>query len=697
MEERHFSKFLGAATLYSGIGLFFLIAPTQVFANEKQKSLSSKTNIAEAEIGWNGPYVGGHFGLAWGNSGWSSQSTSSPFAASNGSLNFSNPYDFAKGTGSYAAGLHAGYNHVFPSRAMIGVETDVSFPNEVTGSGLIPSPSVGQASYSEKVQVSGTLRGRVGYAHNNWLIYGTGGLAWTYDQFTRTQLSGTPTGGTATSGTEESIISVPRVGTAVGGGVEVGLGSNWSARLEYLLTNYGKRSVVFPAAAERFDSDLTLQSVRLGFNYRLGDPGTPDSAFTKGVSALELDRFSLHAQTTFLSQYAFKFRAPYRGQNSLDPNSGRQTWDVTFYAGARLWEGAEFWINPEIDQGFGLSGTLGAAGFPSGEAYKVGQSLPYARIPRMFIRQTFDLGGEAQKVEAGQNQFAGSQTADRLVFTVGKFGVTDVFDTNKYAHDPRSDFMNWSIVDTGTFDYAADAWGFTYGAAVEWYKGDWTVRAGLFDLSVVPNSSQLDPKFNQFQWIGEIEHRHTLWGHPGKIAVTGFLSRGRMGRYDDAVRAAVLTGDPADISAVRRYTSRSGISVNLEQEVTSDLGLFARSGLASGNVEPYEFSDIDRTIAAGLALTGNRWGRPNDTLGVAGVVNGITGAHKAFLNAGGLGILVGDGKLPNPGTEKIMEIYYSFPVSFLRLTLDYQMIVNPAYNKDRGPVSILGARMRAQF
>ena len=165
-----------------------------------------------------------------------------------------------------------------------------------------------------------------------------------------------------------------------------------------------------------------------------------------------------------------------------------------------------------------------------------------------FIRQTIDLGGDTQKVDGAANQFSGSQTANRLVLTVGKFGVTDVFDTNKYAHDPRNDFMNWALIDTGTFDYAADAWGFTYGAAAEWYQGDWTVRGGIFDLSVVPNDVELDPHFAQFQWVGEIERRYDLWGQPGKVAVTGFLSRGRMGSFSDAIALAAATGGvPANL------------------------------------------------------------------------------------------------------------------------------------------------------
>jgi high affinity Mn2+ porin len=483
---------------------------------------------------------------------------------------------------------------------------------------------------------------------------------------------------------------------AAGAGVEAPVAPNWTAKLEYLFTGFGSHGVAFPAGAQRFDSDLALHALRLGLNYRFGSNGAkPENIFA--ISAPETDIWAFHGQTTFVNQYAFPFRAPYRGRNSLDSNAGRETWDVTLYGGLRLWSGAEFWINPEIDQGFGLSSTVGAAGFSSGEAYKVGASVPYTRLPRTFIRQTIDLGGETQKVEAAANQFGGSQTANRLVVTVGKFSAGDVFDTNKYAHDPRTDFLNWAVVDTGTFDYAADAWAYTYGAAVEWYQGHWTVRAGLFDMSIAPNTSELDPRFSQFQWIGEIEHRHTLWGQPGKVAVTGFLTRGRMGRYDDAIQLAQLNGGPADIAAVRRYTSRSGLSLNAEQQISPDVGMFVRAGVASSNVEPYEFTDIDRTVAAGLSLSGKLWGRPDDTVGLAGVVNGISSVHAAFFNVGGLGILVGDGQLPNPGAEKIVEMYYSFPLFSWRATLDYQYIVNPAYNRDRGPVSIVGTRLRAQF
>jgi high affinity Mn2+ porin len=646
---------------------------------------------------WTGLYLGGHFGYAAGSSDWSASQIGVAAPIVTGSLDLFNTFDIFRGTGSDFAGFQGGYNYMLPSRLVLGIEADASFPSLIAGTATVASAAIDRATYSERMEFSGTVRGRIGYAPGNWLLYATGGFAFTYDQFTRTQAVGTAAGGSASAGTVETAFMVPRAGWTAGGGVEVALPSNWTARFEYLFTGYGTRGILFPAAAQQFDSNLALQQARIGMNYRFVGPSSKSADSMAPPTGLETDNFAVHGQTTYLHQYVWPFRAPYGGVNSLNPNHGRETWDATAFLGMRLWPGAEFWINPEIDQGFGLSATFGVAGFPSGEAYKVGASVPYVRLPRTFLRQTIDLGGETQKLDAGANQFSGSQTADRLVITAGKFGVTDVFDTNKYAHDPRGDFMNWTIVDTGTWDYAADAWAYTYGAAIEWYQGQWTLRGGVFDLSIAPNTTNLDPRFGQFQWDGEIEHRHELWGQSGKVAVTGFLTRGRMGRFDDAVQLAQSTGGPADITAVRRYTSRSGISVNMEQQLSPDLGMFARAGVANGGVEPYEFTDVDRTVTAGLVLAGKQWGRPDDTVGFAGLVNGISRSHQTFLNAGGLGILVGDGMLSHPGPEEIIEAYYSLPISFWRVTFDYQFIVNPAYNRDRGPVSVIGTRLHAQF
>jgi high affinity Mn2+ porin len=291
---------------------------------------------------------------------------------------------------------------------------------------------------------------------------------------------------------------------------------------------------------------------------------------------------------------------------------------------------------------------------------------------------------------------------------VGKFYILDLFDTNKYANNPRSDFLNWSVINNGAFDFGSDAWSTTYGAAAEWYQGNWALRGGVFDMSQTPaggggNSALgfgLNPSTNQFELIGEIENRYALWGQPGKIKVTGFLIRGNLGSYQDALAFSQATGvDASDaLAAVRTLQSRPGVMLNLEQQVTETVGLFARAGWADGNVEPWDNTDMDRTVSGGVSITGKNWGRPDDTIGIAGVVNGISSAHTAYFNAGGLGIVLGDGQLPHPGLEQIIETYYSYALSpSTRVSLDYQFIANPAYNTDRGPVNVFAGRFHWEF
>ncbi len=419
-----------------------------------------------------------------------------------------------------------------------------------------------------------------------------------------------------------------------------------------------------------------------------------------GTEAPEPESWAVHGQATNVWQYSPAFRSPYKGPQSLNPAAnGRETFDVTLYAGVRLWPGAEVWINPEIDQGFGLGNTFGAAGFPNGEAYKIGQREPYLRVQRLFFRQTFDLGGEVQKVDPSINQLAGSQVANRVVITIGKFSAGDIFDTNQYAHDPRNDFLNWSLIDMGAWDYAADAWGYTYGGAVEWYQDRWAIRAGLLDLSTVANSTDLDPVFiRQTQFNLELEERHELWDRPGKLKLLFWFGRGNFGTYSSALARGRRTGGTPDVGAVINYRSKYGIGLNLEQQISPDLGMFARASWTQDDVQAYEFTDIGASASIGLSLKGSGWSRPADTVGAAVAVNRIAGGAQAYFNAGGLGLLIGDGRLPKAGLEQIFETYYSLAAfDFARVSFDYQFIRNPAYNPQRGPVSALGMRLHAEF
>ncbi len=409
--------------------------------------------------------------------------------------------------------------------------------------------------------------------------------------------------------------------------------------------------------------------------------------------------YAIYLQSTFVEQFHPAFRSPYRGEQSLDPGArGNETFDATFYGGLRTWRGGELWLNAEVDQGFGISDTLGLAAYSNAEGAKVGEASPYPRIPRLFFRQTLDLGGASEPVAGDVNTLAQPGTHDRVVLTIGKFQVVDVFDTNAYAHDSKHDFLNWAMVDAGAFDYAADAWGYSYGASAELYEGRYALRAGAFALSRIPNAEPLDTSGSQFQMLAEAEEDHTIFGAAGKLRLLGYVTRGRMADFNDAIAYGNATGQPAQLAPVRNYRSRGGIILNLEQSITRDLGLFSRAGYAEGGYESYEYTDVDLSYSLGLSLKGTSWSRANDTVGLGVAVDDISRRFKNFLNAGGLAILVGDGQLPNSGPETAVEAYYDYALtSYAQITADYQFVNNPAYNRDRGPVSVLGLRVHLQY
>lgn len=414
-----------------------------------------------------------------------------------------------------------------------------------------------------------------------------------------------------------------------------------------------------------------------------------------------IGNWAVYGQYTNTYQWHPAFSAPgyVAAAQSLTPiNNGEQTNDATLYLGYRIDDQTELWVNPEEDQGFGLNNTLGVAGFPSGEAYKVGESNPYYRTPRLFVRKVWNLGGASADVVAGENQMAQSRTANNVVVTVGKFAVTDVFDTNTYAHDPRNDFMNWSIVDAGAYDYAADAWGYSYGSSIEWTQDWWTVRGGVFDLSVVPNSEKLTENMSQLEWVTELEGRENWFARSGTIKLLAYVNHANMGSYKDALQLAAQTNTVPNTANVRRFANRPGIELNLEQGLTANSGLFARASINDGSEETDEFTDINQSVSAGLSVQGNSWGRPDDTVGLAGVVNGLSHAARDYFAAGGMGVVIGDGSLPRYANEDIVEMYYSWHVvRHLTLTTDYQHVNNPAYNAERGPVDIFAVRTHLDF
>jgi high affinity Mn2+ porin len=437
----------------------------------------------------------------------------------------------------------------------------------------------------------------------------------------------------------------------------------------------------------------------VGQNATGAEPSSSDvanSALAETNQAATAASWNWHAQSTIIIQGDPSFPAKYSGPNSLNSQGEiKETVSVDLMAGARLWSGAEAFVDGLLWQGFGLSKTLGVEGFPNGEGFRLGTKVPNVTFSRLFLRQTIGLGGETEPVSDSPIQLAGTRDISRLTFTVGKISAKDIFDNNAYANDPRTQFMNWAFMANEAWDYPADSLGFITGFAAELYQPKWALRYGFFQLPRTSNGMALDAHYLQaWGMVTEFERRFTLNEHPGAVRLLAFLNQANMGSYEAAVESPVR---PADIEATRAYRQKFGFGLNLEQEILTNIGVFSRLGWSDGKNEAWAFSDVDRTASLGTSVKGAFWSRPNDTFGLAGALNAITGVHQDFLDAGGTGILAGDGAL-NYGLEKLLETYYDFQVwRTIHVALDYQFIVNPAFNRDRGPVSVFAGRLHMEF
>ena len=620
---------------------------------------------------WTGFYVGGHFGYGVGSFG----PGTNPLPGQGALL----PHSVTGLTGGY----EIGYNREFANRVVLGVEADATFASPVDQAALGRMPP---APFNTALDYVGTVRGRIGYAFDKFMPYVTGGFAWGH---THAEINDG----------SSAIIGHYQPGWTAGLGVEFAVSGNWSAKVEYDYVDVSRQLYDLSGfGLPNVDVDPRIHLAKIGLNYHFGD--TPWVAPAPAKDLLpESDVWNVHAQTTFLPQGYPPIHAPYSGPDSLPPGGQLQaTWTTTAFLGVRLWQGGEFYFDPELAQGFGLNGTLGLAGFPNGEAQKAGAAFPTIRAQRYYIKQTFGLGGEQEDVGDGPNQLAGKRDIDRITVILGRFAVGDFFDNNAYAHDPRADVMNWAMWASAAYDFPADLPGFTRGAVVELNRKDWAVRAGLFEVPTEPNSDVLT--FKGQGVVVEFEGRYNIADQPGKIRLGAFDNQGNTGNYSQAL--AIVNADPAlDINTVmasiRHDNQKYGFYANLEQQLVKDVGLFARASWNDGSNEILSFTDVDRSVSGGLSIKGSYWGRANDTVGIGGAVNGLSDAHRDFLAAGGLGLLIGDGRL-NYSPERIFEAYYAYSVTKgVTVTADYQFITNPAYNADRGPVSIFSGRLHGEF
>ncbi len=443
---------------------------------------------------------------------------------------------------------------------------------------------------------------------------------------------------------------------------------------------------------------LGLAALHAGPAFAEGAPvvqPTPESG-----SATMPEAWNAYFQTTYIWQKKRHFSAPYSGPHSLRTDGEKSySFTATAFLGLRLWPGAEVYYNPEVSQGVPLSELLGLGGMTNGEMARTAGPTLTGYNARAFLRQTINLGGETAGVASSANQLAGNVTARRLVVTAGKVAVGDIFDENRYAHDSRSDFMNWSIIAHGAYDFAADARGYTVGFAAEYFDpAGWALRAGRFAMPRESNGLPLDHSLiTQHGDQVELEINHDLLGRTGTVKFLAFRNKANMGSFRDALNLAAGSGNAPDLAQTREARIKTGFGINIEQPISDDAGVFFRGSRADGKSETYAFTEIDNSVSGGVVLQGNRWGRADDRIGVALARNGLSRDRRDYLAAGGLGFFLGDGRL-NYRPEQILETFYAAQLcKGFAVSLNYQHIRNPAYNADRGPVNVAAIRLHAEY
>ena len=419
----------------------------------------------------------------------------------------------------------------------------------------------------------------------------------------------------------------------------------------------------------------------------------------------EVEETTARMQLTYNWQRHPAYHAAYTGPNSLIAgHETMYTFTADAFLGFRPWQNGEVYLTPEISQGVPFSNNLvGLGGFTNGEITRSAGSNPTVYRQKLFLRQTWNNGGGSERVEGGQNQLAGLQDKNRIVLTVGNFSILDVFDPNTYAKDPRTQFMNWGNWTYAAYDYAADARGFGWGFATEWYRDDWVLRFGRMTGPKDPNGLPLDYAIGKHYGDQlEVEHAHTFYGRPGAVRVLGWRNRAVVASFNDALawlnaHPGQYTGPDALIAVRNGEKIKYGVGINIEQEISDSTGFFLRAMKADGRTETYAFTEVDGSFSSGFLIKGGNWGRAADTVGLSLMRNTLSDERRHFLETGGISFFIGDGKL-NYRPEDIFEGFYSLNLGKeYWLTADYQRIQNPAYNADRGPIDVYAFRLHMEL
>ena len=428
-----------------------------------------------------------------------------------------------------------------------------------------------------------------------------------------------------------------------------------------------------------------------------------DSDSNNATDTPKPHRFNIHFQATYIYQYQPAFNAKYSGQNSLRPAEDKENSVTgTLYLGARLWKGAEVYINPEIAGGSGLSGAFGLAASTNGETFRVGDPAPTLYLARGVFVQTIQLGKKGNSlVPEGvtNNEVGGMKPNNYVKFYLGKMSLGDLFDNNVYAKDPRSQFINWCLMSNGAYDYAANLRGYTYSFATVLQQGSMSYKAALATLPVVANGADLNTDLGQEYSINaEAGRAYSIGGRQGNARLLGYYNNAHMGNYKQAMLHPDSNGIP-DVISTRKYgRTKTGIGFSVDQQISDLVGVFIRAGWNDGQNETWAFTEADAVVSGGVALNGAKWKRKDDNLALAVNVNGLSSDHRDYLASGGLGFQLGDGRL-SYANETVVELYYSYkPTSNgIWLTADYQLVLNPGYNSDRGPVNVFSFRLHVEL
>ena len=454
-----------------------------------------------------------------------------------------------------------------------------------------------------------------------------------------------------------------------------------------------------PARAQQTEPPSASQS---GGTTDIDPPAPADQINTESMLPhLKNSRYWLSGQANFVFQTHPDFHALYSGPHSLGPNYEKATSRVmTLYTGARLDNSMEFLVDIEEAGGAALSQGFGLAGDTDLDIVRNPSLSKAPYLGRAIFHKVFAVSDD--KIENPRNAFSLFEELPRrrLEFRFGKFSMPDFFDVNSVGSDTHFQFLNWTTDDNGAWDYAADTRGYTVGAVFDFEERNWGFRFGEALMPKVANGIDLVWKPWQAHAENyEFELRHGMVPkESGVIRLLAYTNFANMGIYrDQVIKAAAADVTPDVTNHPWQVTMKYGFGVNVEQNLSHYLTAFARFGWNDGRTESFAYTEVEQTFAEGVGAKGAWWNRKQDRAGIAFISNAIKKDHQNYLAAGGLGFLLGDGHL-NYGRENILETYYTVHVwRGIYLAPGLQHIVNPGYNRDRGPVTVPSFRAHVEF